>query len=261
VSPRAPKDSRPLAAAPEPDSRIAIFSDIHGNLQALDAVLADIADLGITSMLCLGDLVGYGADPGPCVDRIRALDCVVLLGNHDEVAAANGRLPDYWSDLAIETMRYTRSRLSVAQKRFLQKLPLLHEDGDCVFVHGSLHDPAAFNYVLDRDSAAAHFDAQEYPVSFFGHTHVPVVFRLGPRNHLTWARGHGRIQLGPGASHALNPGAVGQPRDEDPRASYLVFDAESGLAEFRRVSYDVDRAVARIRAARLPDEAAERLVR
>ncbi len=237
--------------------RYAIFSDVHGNIDALDAVLEDIEKKdAVDKMICLGDLVGYGARPVECVRRIRQAKCEVVVGNHDY--AAVGKMSLYFfNELASEAMLWTREQLGKEETAFLDALPLVYEDENMVAVHGTLVEPESFGYVLSDVDAVRLFATTEKDFCFTGHSHFPCVFIYDGGLHLTR---DSRIVVPEGARVIVNVGSVGQPRDGDPRACYVIFDSDNRLVETVRVAYDVEAAAAKIREAGLPPALAERLL-
>jgi diadenosine tetraphosphatase ApaH/serine/threonine PP2A family protein phosphatase len=240
--------------------RYGILADIHGNLEALDAVLAHLHDAGASAYLCLGDIVGYGADPNACCERLRALRAQCVVGNHD--LAALGAFDLSWMNpLARAAVEWTAHQLSPENRAFLRSLP---EEGDgpgFQFVHGSLVEPTTA-YITHSFAARASLELQHAPVCFVGHTHVPALYarRRGGVlvGRLAFAAGQ-RVVLEPGRQYLANCGAVGQPRDGNPDAACGLFDAGTGTLTRYRVPYDIDTAQAKIRAAGLPFWLAERL--
>jgi diadenosine tetraphosphatase ApaH/serine/threonine PP2A family protein phosphatase len=237
--------------------RYLILSDPHANLQALDAVLRDASAVGYDQVVVLGDLVGYGADPGDVIDRTLALDPVALIrGNHDKVCAGL-ETPALFNDAARLSVEWTRSVLSARHLEILAALPkgpLQLADG-ITMCHGAPFDEDY--YVLGPHDAERAAASATEPLCLFGHTHVPTVFVVtssGPEV----VDPQGEVAISPGP-RLINVGSVGQPRDGDPRAAYGVLDTLAGVVIFRRVDYDVNSAQHRIRAAGLPDWLADRL--
>jgi diadenosine tetraphosphatase ApaH/serine/threonine PP2A family protein phosphatase len=235
--------------------RIAVVSDIHSNLVALDAVLDRIGS--VDALLHLGDVVGYGPEPDAVVERLAALGAVGVRGNHD--AAASGAIDTEWFNPdARAAIEWTRQAMSETTRAWLAALPVRRIESGFTLVHGSPRDPM-WEYVTSAALARAGLSAITTTHGLHGHTHVPIAFTevdgrmrtLAPRAGNTVALGEGRM--------LLNPGSVGQPRDGDPRASYLVIDLESGTATWGRVAYDVERVGTTMRAAGLPARLAERL--
>jgi diadenosine tetraphosphatase ApaH/serine/threonine PP2A family protein phosphatase len=234
--------------------RTAILSDVHSNLEALEAVLDDAQ---CERVLVLGDLVGYNADPQAVLDLLQTSGTLLIAGNHD--LAATGRFNiDWFNPVAATALLWTVDNLDAAALDRLLVLEPLGRDGSRLLVHGSVRDPAA-EYLLDADAAAASFGTADFDVGFFGHTHVPAAFELdGGRVRGLALSGDGdALSLKRASRYLLNPGSVGQPRDADPRAAYLIADGER--IEWRRVAYDVARTQKKIRSAGLPDVLAARL--
>ncbi len=241
--------------------RYLVLADIHANLQALDAVLADAAAQGYDQALVLGDLVGYGADPAAVLDRIGGLDSAAMIrGNHDKVCAGL-ESAEHFNETARRSIEWTAATLSVAHLATLAALPrgpLLVADA-LEICHGAPFDEDY--YVFDSDDASAALDAASAQLCLFGHTHVPAVFST-PEDPMQ-PRGPQDDTLAlPSTGPALvNVGSVGQPRDGDPRAAYGLLDLDAGTLKLCRVVYDVQTAQARIRRAKLPEWLAERLAR
>lgn len=235
--------------------RFAVFSDIHANLEALEAVLADARVNDCTRYVCLGDVVGYNADPVECLKIVRELGCPTVKGNHDEQASFSGSSLEFneWAEQAIV---WTRGQLDKNDRKWLRDLPLQQRVNDFTIVHASLDAPEDWNYVFTTDEAIASFRHQHTPICFFGHTHVPGVFTFDggvKQNH------PGTIHTNEGKRYFINAGSVGQPRDGDWRAAYCIFYADENIIEQRRVPYDIDRARKKIIAAGLPRLLADRL--
>jgi diadenosine tetraphosphatase ApaH/serine/threonine PP2A family protein phosphatase len=235
--------------------RIAIFGDIHSNLEALQSVLADARTQGCTHHICLGDLVGYSADPAACIELVRSLDCPVVMGNHDEQAAASGSLAGF-TELAAAAMHWTRGQLGETDKEWLRTLRLQRVIRDFTVVHATLDTPQTWGYIVTPGDAAASFTYQHTPVCFCGHTHEPFVFSTGI---VVKKQRYEKMALDHGRQYLVNAGSVGQPRDNDWRAAYVIFDPDSLEVELRRVPYDIETTQRKILAAGLPAELAERL--
>jgi predicted phosphodiesterase len=239
--------------------RYLILSDLHANVHALDAVLVDAAASGCDRTLCLGDLVGYGADPAAVVDRMFALEDVVFVrGNHDKVCA--GLEPaDTFNDVARRSIEWTRDVLTpdrLARIAGLPQGPRQVEDA-LEICHGAPFDEDF--YVVDAADAARALDAARAPICLYGHTHVPAVFTAADAPAEPDPARPGVLQLPASGSALINVGSVGQPRDGDPRAAYGVLDLEAHTLELRRVAYDVRAAQRRILEEGLPTWLAERL--
>lgn len=235
--------------------RYGIFGDIHGNLEALEAVLFDMQEQGVTHPLCLGDVVGYGADPVACLDWVQQLNCPVIKGNHDE-EASNDKSLEHFSERAAVAMKWTREQLSPEQRKFLRELRYRRQMDSFILVHASLDSPGQWGYVNNALEASASFNYQTDQLCFIGHTHVPKFFI---RNAEVKEEVFSQFSLEPKCKYLVNVGSVGQPRDGDWRASYAIYDEESRVIVLRRVPYDVATAQAKIITAGLPKSLADRL--
>jgi diadenosine tetraphosphatase ApaH/serine/threonine PP2A family protein phosphatase len=238
--------------------KVAVISDIHANRQALEATLEAVADSDAAELWCLGDLVGYGADPDACVELTREHAAVCLAGNHD--LAVTGEIPlDEFSRGAMLAAQWTREVISPENLAFLQGLSPDAREGSVGLYHASPRDPV-WEYVLSTLLADLCLDAQQHRICLIGHSHVALSFE---RHDGELAQGEPRpdgtvLDLAEG-EWLLNPGSVGQPRDGDARAAWLSLDLDALQATYHRVPYDIAGAAAAIRAARLPDSLAERL--
>jgi predicted phosphodiesterase len=235
--------------------RIAVLSDIHANVPALEAVLAAIGP--VDAIWQLGDIVGYGPEPDSVVARLEAVGAGGVAGNHD--AAALGRIESSWfNDDARAAVMWTAEQLGAEAKRWLGALRDRKTESVFTLVHGSPRDPT-WEYVHSTAIARASFSAFETPHCIVGHTHVPLVFREddGAVEMLAPADGS-QLELDERRT-ILNPGSVGQPRDGDPRASLMVLDSDKMLVEWRRVAYPVEQVQERMRSAGLPIRLIERL--
>ncbi|MGB1130737.1 MAG: metallophosphoesterase family protein [Haloferula sp.] len=235
--------------------RIAIFGDIHANLEALEAVLADADEQGCTDYICLGDIVGYNADPAACLERVRELDCPTIKGNHDEDASGQHSL-DTMNPVAAAALEWTREQLSEEQRTWLRRLRMVRQIEDFTVVHSTLDQPSNWNYVTNRFDAMSNFSYQFTQVCFHGHTHVPRVYIKGSKVEEVPAESIGIEER---SKYFINVGSVGQPRDGDWRASYAIYDLEHKLVVFRRIEYDIETTQAKIRDAGLPEMLAERI--
>ncbi len=239
--------------------RYAVFSDVHANLEALEAVAADAAAHGPDAFVCLGDLVGYGPDPNECVARVRTLGGCVIAGNHD-LAAVGGADLDRFTPLARAAIEWTIGVLSGEAARFLSSLPLRLELPAFLGVHGSPRDPTE-EYILDLPTALAVFAESDFARCLVGHTHVPGAFVLGQDGALSApALPPGdAVRLSTTSRYIINAGSVGQPRDGDPRAAYLLLDAAAGTVTLCRVKYPVAATQAKMAARGLPEMLVQRL--
>jgi predicted phosphodiesterase len=235
--------------------RFAVLSDIHSNLEALEAVLADATSQHCDEFVCLGDVVGYNANPSECVQRIRELDCPVVKGNHDEQASIAFSTEGF-NEMAEEAIGWTREHLSAEEKAWLADLRLTRTVRDFTIVHATLDTPGQWGYVFNDLDAIASFTYQHTSLCFFGHTHWPSAFVRDDSVHRLAV---GQIVLAAGRKYFINPGSIGQPRDRDWRAAYGIYDTERNVVEQHRVKYDLETAQRKIRAAGLPPRLADRL--
>jgi predicted phosphodiesterase len=235
-----------------------VFSDIHSNLEAFRAVLEDMRTIRFQRMICLGDIAGYAASPKDCLDLLRTLETEVLQGNHDFAVVDDGILLDM-SGPAVTGIRYAREQLSASRRNFLAALPMVASHGDLQFVHSSLDHPEAWTYLRREPEIRAHFAVQTHSVCFCGHTHIPGVFQMDAENEIHSLGSVGRIELPREGKILINAGSVGQPRDRNPNACYVVYETATRTVEFRRVPYDIEAAKEKILRADLPRIIAERL--
>jgi predicted phosphodiesterase len=238
--------------------KVAVISDIHGNRHAFEAVLAAIDEQDVAEVWCLGDLVGYGADPNACVELARRHATLCLAGNHD--LAVTGEIPlDEFSRGAGLAARWTQEVIDPESLGFLAGLSPAYVGGPVGLFHASPRDPV-WEYVLSALLAELCLDEQEHRICLIGHSHVALSFvrRRGELATGEPRRGGDELDLSTG-EWLLNPGSVGQPRDADARAAWMLLDLDEWSARFVRTDYDIAGAAAAIRAARLPDSLAERL--
>ncbi len=228
--------------------KYAILADIHANLEALHAVLVEAKSQGCARHVCLGDIVGYNADPKECLDIVRAMEMPCVKGNHDEYCSSGAAL-DGFNPKAAEAVEWTRRQLTEDDRRWLRELPLVLEVDGFTIVHAMLDLPERWGYVFDKLAAAASFTRQTTPVCFFGHTHVPVAFM---KDSLVRGGTYQKFRIESGTHYFINPGAVGQPRDGISKAAYVVYDTADQTIELRRVDYDIPGAQKKIKAAGLP---------
>lgn len=235
---------------------IAVISDIHGNLEALQAVLEDARSESVTGIVCLGDVVGYGADPNACMETVWNEAMATVLGNHD-AAACNPRLADNFNEVARAAIAWTRQMLTKENLEVLRSLPYDFVEGDTRYVHASPDEPAAWHYILTEQEAWNAFEACAEPICFVGHSHVALRV-LMRRGRLVVAESE-VVDVDPEERALLNVGSVGQPRDGDWRASYALWDPVKRRMVARRVEYDLEKAARKIRDAGLPEILAKRL--
>ena len=265
-------------------ARIAVLSDIHGNIFAFERVLADLRVRGIDRTVCLGDVVGYGPDPKECLDLARSACHVIIAGNHER-AVVNPSLAASWVQLAQAGLDHARAELAPSDLEAIAAFPATFTLGDQVLgVHDSpVPNEKGMHYLRSKSDAAHAFHCFEHAIALVGHTHVPACFAtsldhddvvtsrdidnfpiarrmLGPTQEFRGSFvGSASFELPRFGRAIVNPGSVGQPRDGDARAAYAILDLDDFSVEFRRVTYDLARARARIEQASLPTAAAERL--
>jgi len=246
--------------------RYAVLSDIHSNLEALTAVMDSLASEGIDRYLCLGDVVGYGAEPAACLARLQECDPVIVGGNHD--LACIGKLDPHWfNEAARAAVLWTRDQLSFTDLDYLRRLPLKTTEGPLTLVHGTLNYPERFEYLVDVAQAVDSMMSCRTLMCLVGHTHLPVLIEYDRTSHritrlLTTAEELADVTFHDDAQqmrYLINPGSVGQPRDGDARASFAVIDMDRKRMSICRVAYDVATAQRKIRQAGLPEFLADRL--
>lgn len=248
--------------------KYAIISDPHSNLEALRAVLAKIKTLGVDKSVCLGDIVGYNADPNECVELLRSSAISTVMGNHDSCAAGL-KEPVGFNPAAKKAVLWTRSILTEENAEYLKSLPRsIRVAGDIMAVHGWVNDTdryifgpkdAAMNFSILKRAAAERAEMAR-GVCFFGHTHVPAAYMSEDERARELDREMMTIDTD-GGLYLVNPGSVGQPRDRDPRASFLIYDTKDHSVSYHRVQYDIDKTMRKIINAGLPEMLAERLKR
>src|SRR5271165_4766736 len=235
--------------------KFAIIADIHANLEAFRVVLADIKDQKCTHYACVGDVVGYGANPKECLEIVRSMGMPCVKGNHDEYCSTEEDL-DGFNPHAAEAVHWTRRQLNPEDRQWLRDLKYLRMVTSFSMVHATLDGPQRWGYVFDKLAAAASFPYQNTGVCFFGHTHVPVAFM---RDSVVRGGTYSKFKIDLSKKYFVNVGAVGQPRDNNPKAAYVVFDVDAGTIELRRLDYDIPTTQRKIRDAGLPERLAERL--
>ena len=263
--------------------KYAILSDIHANLEALTVVLDKCKEEGVEKYICLGDLVGYNADPSECLEIIRALDLVACVkGNHDEYASSEDEEMVGFNPHAREAVLWTKAHLSEEQQEWLSKLPMKQtiRGSNITIVHATLDSPDAWGYIFDVHHATDNFSYQFTQLCFCGHSHVPIAFSkkpltMGGENPIQeieeWRTPKNipfeeipeemEIVMENGWKYLINVGSVGQARNRDPVASFAIYDADEGVVTRHRLVYDIAASQAKIRAAGLPERLALRLER
>lgn len=235
--------------------RYGIISDIHSNLEALEAVLEDAQRQNIDSFICLGDIVGYGANPNECIQRVQQLTEQVVVGNHDHAAVGLTDI-SYFNVHAKRAVEWTAKVLSPENSYYLSKLPFTIQAGNLFFVHATPADPPAWNYLITPRMALVEFDVFEGLCCFIGHSHQPIIFRQKSGSHPRMVE---TMVCAQDEKYIVNVGSVGQPRDGDPRCCYAIFDNHDCHLQLRRVTYDVQAAQRKILQAGLPPVLAIRL--
>ena len=232
--------------------RYAILGDIHANLDAFEAVLEDIrARGGFDELWCLGDIVGYGPEPHACVELLRRHKHVCIAGNHDLAAVGKIGISSFNAP-AAQACQWTTQQLTAEDVEYLESLPLESKQGDFSLVHGSPRQPV-WEYLISVDDACDNFSYLGTEFCLVGHSHLPLVFGQDRSGHCTGGRLSAETKLGyAGQRLIVNPGGVGQPRDGDPRASYVIYDSDCQVMYHYRVSYDVSSTQAKMRELRLP---------
>ena len=232
-----------------------ILSDIHGNHDALDAVLRGLERERVDAYVCLGDIVGYGPQPLECLHRVRKVADYVVGGNHD-LAVADKLSIDGFNVLAREATLWTRNELSEEDVAYLADLPLVEHLDGLDIVHSTLCSPELFDYIQTSYDASLSMALMRSPVCFIGHSHVPIVF---VQNGVISYSLESEITVGDGSRAIVNVGSVGQPRDRDPRACCAIYDTETRTMQLRRYRYDVEAVVSKVQDAGLPIELGARL--
>jgi predicted phosphodiesterase len=235
--------------------RYAVIADIHANLEAFEVVLADTKEQKCTHYCCLGDVVGYNANPKECLDIVRSMGMPCVKGNHDEYCSSEEDLEGF-NPHAAEAVNWTRKQLSPEDRKWLRDLKYVRLVASFSIVHATLDGPQRWGYVFDKLAAAASFTYQNTSVCFFGHTHVPVAF---VRDSMVRGGTYSKFKVEPGKKYFVNVGAVGQPRDGNPKAGYVIYDMNEGTIELRRLDYDIPKAQKKIMEAGLPQRLADRL--
>ncbi|MFH0738880.1 MAG: metallophosphoesterase family protein [Candidatus Omnitrophota bacterium] len=238
--------------------RYGIFSDIHSNLEALEAVIAAYKKESIGSYLCLGDVVGYAANPNECVKKVKLLAQVSVAGNHDW-AALNLFSAEYFNSAAAQAIFWTKSKIDESSRSFLKSLKLVYKNEDLVLTHGTLDEPQDFNYLTDGFMAEESFKLMEGEICFVGHTHVAGIF-MHDKDRCTHYSGADYSQIKKGNKYIVNVGSVGQPRDGNPKAAYCIYDSLKKEVQIKRTDYDIMSAREKIIAASLPNYLGDRLL-
>ena len=236
--------------------KYAIIADIHANLEALQTVLEDIKTQNCTHVACLGDVVGYNANPKECLDIVRGMNIPVVKGNHDEYCSTENDLEGF-NPHAAEAINWTRDQLTADDRAWLRDLKYIRLVTSFTLVHATLDQPQRWGYVFDKLAAAASFTYQNTAICFFGHTHVPLAFVRDAGKVLGGT--YSKFKIEAGKKYFINVGSVGQSRDGVPKATYVVYDMQEQSIELRRLDYDMATTQKKILDAGLPPRLAERL--
>jgi predicted phosphodiesterase len=237
--------------------RYGIFSDVHSNLEALEAVIAAYKKESIDVYLCVGDVVGYGANPKECIEKVRSLSMVTIAGNHDW-AAVNLFPLETFNHFAKDGILWTRQKLNDGERDFLETLKLTYKNENLILVHGTLDSPRDFNYMTDGYIAEESFRRMETGVCFIGHSHIAGTFIKENDDRISY-RLEANIGIKPENKYIINVGSVGQPRDANPKAAYCVYDTDKKEIQIKRVEYDTNTARKKIVDAGLPVFLGDRL--
>ena len=236
--------------------KYALIADIHANLEGLEVVLEDAKKNNCTRYVCLGDVVGYNPNPKECMKIVREMGMPCIMGNHDEYCAGDIDLTGF-NPHAGHAIMWTRDQLSDEERDWLKRLKYLRMIANFTIVHSTLDAPKRWGYVMSKLDAAASFTYQNTGVCFFGHTHVPLAF-MRDQNTVIGGK-YDSLEVEKGKKYLINVGSVGQPRDGDPRAAYVIYNLEEGTIELRRLDYDLEKTQAKILDAGLPERLANRL--
>jgi predicted phosphodiesterase len=240
--------------------RYGIFSDIHSNQEAFSAVIDAYRKESIDLYICVGDVVGYGANPNECVAMVKALGAVTVAGNHDWACVGKTSV-EYFNPFAQQAVAWTKKTLEPGSHSFLESLPLVYKNSDLTVVHGTLPSPQDFNYMTNEAAASDSFNLQETPVCFVGHSHIAGLFREDADQRIIYAEDDlGRIVLKEGLNYIVNVGSVGQPRDFDWHAAYAIYDTQKKVIQIKRSDYDVQSARKKIIDYNLPKYLGDRLL-
>jgi len=237
--------------------RYAVFSDIHSNKEAFEAVLEDIKMYGVDRMLFLGDIIGYGPDPNECMDLLLTVADISLGGNHDW--ALVGKTPnDYFNPFAKAALDWTNSNLRDDHKDFLRRTRAVDNFDGVMLAHSSPKGPEEWKYILSKEDAIENYKSIESEICFIGHSHQPIIIEMPDENTVNPIRDKFKV-LDPGKKYIVNVGSVGQPRDSNNKACWVLYDTDLGSVEYRRVKYDIEEVQKKMRNSGLPRYLVDRL--
>ncbi len=238
--------------------RYGIFSDIHSNLEASQAVMDAYKKEDIDKYFCVGDIVGYAADPQECIQKIRIQADITVAGNHDWASVDLFSI-DYFNPVAKQAILWTREKLDKGDKIFLESLKLVYKNKDLTLVHGTLDSPEDFNYMKSSYFVYKSFELLETNICFVGHSHIAGIFVKDKSGKLYYKEDN-NIDIVEGYQYIINVGSVGQPRDGNFKAAYCIYDTETKKVQIKRINYNVNVTVKKIIQAGLPRFLAERLL-
>ena len=239
--------------------RYIIFSDLHSNLEALNQFEKEISSIRYDRLVCLGDIVGYGADPNLCIDWVRNNVDFTIAGNHD-LAVVEKTDISYFNAYAVEACKWTQKILTAVNRTFLESLPMDREENGVYWVHASPYQPARWYYIFSKKDAEKHFSSFDAPVCFVGHSHKPVILEQKPMGEINdYVANLWNIE--PENRYIFNDGSLGQPRDGNTRPMYILYDSDERTVEFKRFDYDFTQTQNKIIENGLPTYLADRLSR
>ncbi len=233
---------------------IAIVSDIHANLEALQCVLEYLKENEVDKIYCLGDVIGYGPNPNECIDLVRENCETILMGNHDYAAIGIGDIQNFNEYAKLATF-WTREKLTATNIEFVKSWPFTYDLDNSFLVHASPKNPSNWDYVLSVTNAQKHLKTFEQKICFIGHSHVPVIFSKSNYYRQT------KFVFKKNQKYLVNVGSVGQPRDGDPRSCFVIYDDENNTIEYVRLDYEIQKTYNKIIKAGLPVFLAERLLK
>ena len=237
--------------------RYAIFSDVHSNIEAFQFVLKEIEKLNIDQRLFLGDIVGYGANPNEAIDMLKSSADIILAGNHD-YAAVDMTDITYFNPHAKEAILWTKEILKQDHKEYLKKLPVTMVVDNITLAHSSPKEPLMWHYIINTFDAMENLDYFNTPLCFIGHSHYPAIIESDASGRINTPKDK-IIKLNSNSKYIINDGSVGQPRDRNPDASFIVYDSSNMTIEFKRVPYDIKSAQEKMRREGLPEYLIDRL--
>lgn len=236
---------------------MALISDIHANLEALQAVLKDIETRQVDKIHCLGDVIGYGCDPVACLELVAKHCEIKLMGNH-EYAALGVLSAEAMNQHARTSIQWTVGRFSDRDISIIADFDMSATDAGCLLVHASPYESDNWHYILSQHEASEAFEAFDQKLAFHGHTHLPMIFCQAPDGKIRTIVGHD-FDPDEDSRYLANVGSVGQPRDNDPRSSYVIYDSSESAVSYHRVEYDIMATQAKMCRAEMPSMLIERL--